>query len=172
MSKNISWPNGLSVDYEKELVYWIDAKLLHIESMDYDGNGRKTVVKSGIEYPFAMTQFRTRLYWTDWKTRVIYFYDMADAKAAREPKNYFKSLTELMDIRVWDARRQPYHSHPCEVANGGCSHLCLLAPHSPGYSCACPVGIKLVDNLTCADGHEEILILGILFCQRSCNYRT
>lgn len=158
ITQSISWPNGLSVDYEKELIYWIDAKYLRIDVMDYDGRNRKIVVKSGIEYPFALTQFQSKLYWTDWKTRSIYYYDTA-VKFGGEPENYFQSMAELMDIHVWDVRRQPYHSHPCEINNGGCSHICLLAPHPPHYTCACPIGIKLIDNLTCANDHEEILIL-------------
>lgn len=64
-----------------------------------------------------------------------------------------------MDIHVWDQSRQPKVSHPCERNNGGCSHLCLLAPYPPGYSCACPIGIKLINNQTCADGPQELLIL-------------
>lgn len=157
INKTISWPNGLSVDYEKELIYWIDAKILHIEVMDYNGANRKAIVQSGLEYPFALTQFKNKLYWTDWKTRGIYYYDMD--VTGRQPKNIFTSLTELMDVHVWDARSQPYRSHPCEVGNGGCSHICLLAPDPPHYTCACPIGIKLVNNLTCANDHQEILLL-------------
>lgn len=64
-----------------------------------------------------------------------------------------------MYIHVWDSHRQPLEPHPCEHNNGGCSHLCLLAPYPPGYSCACPIGVKLVDNVTCAKGPQELLIL-------------
>lgn len=42
---------------------------------------------------------------------------------------------------------------PCAVNNGGCSHLCLLAPPPKGSSCACPTGINLQkDGKTCAHG--------------------
>lgn len=37
--------------------------------------------------------------------------------------------------------------------------MCLLSQNAPGYSCACPVGIKLIDNKTCADGPQEMLLL-------------
>lgn len=57
-----------------------------------------------------------------------------------------------VDIRVWDPSRQPYNQSGCRLNNGNCSHLCLLSPYPPGYTCACPTGIKLIDNYTCKDG--------------------
>lgn len=56
-----------------------------------------------------------------------------------------------MDIRVWNSARQPDKPTPCDKNNGGCSDLCLLAPNSPGYSCACPTGIRLTDHHICAE---------------------
>jgi hypothetical protein len=56
---------------------------------------------------------------------------------------------------VWDAQRQPPGDTQCRHGNGGCSHLCLLAPYPPGYSCACPTGVKLLDNMTCANGKKH-----------------
>lgn len=56
-----------------------------------------------------------------------------------------------MDIRVWSGVRQPEKPTPCDKNNGGCSDLCLLSPNSPGYSCACSTGIKLIDHHTCAE---------------------
>lgn len=44
---------------------------------------------------------------------------------------------------------------PCEENNGGCSHLCLLSPRDPFYSCACPTGVQLEDDgRTCKSGRS------------------
>lgn len=44
----------------------------------------------------------------------------------------------------------------CEEDNGGCSHLCLLSPREPFYTCACPTGVQLQDNgKTCKAGETE-----------------
>lgn len=155
VNDSIVLPNGLCVDYEAEKVYWTDAHYLHIDVMDYDGSNRQTIIQTGLKYPFAITHFKHRLYWTDWKTQLIYSFDK---NTDRGPKDFFTSTSELWDVHIWDSQRQPYKTHPCEN-NGGCSHLCLLAPYPPGYSCACPVGIKLINNLTCADGPQELLIV-------------
>lgn len=65
-----------------------------------------------------------------------------------------------MAVHVWNESHQPKQDrNPCEPNNGGCSHLCLLSQNPPGYSCACPIGIKLLNNTTCADGPQEMLIL-------------
>lgn len=68
VSENIFWPNGLTVDYENELLYLIDGKLLFIDVMNYDGGHRRRILKQGLYYPFAITQFENKLYWTDWNT--------------------------------------------------------------------------------------------------------
>lgn len=72
------------------------------------------------------------------------------------------SLQEIpSDIHVWDVRRQPQPKEPspCQINNGNCSHLCLLAPSPQKYTCACPIGVKHIDNFTCANGPQELLIL-------------
>ena len=39
-------------------------------------------------------------------------------------------------------------SNPCGTTNGGCSHFCLLSAVDPrGYSCDCPEGMVLGDDL-------------------------
>jgi hypothetical protein len=52
-------------------------------------------------------------------------------------------ISGLMDVRVFHRGRQAVPSM-CQAMNGGCSHLCLLAPLPKGHTCACPIGIKLL----------------------------
>lgn len=80
------------------------------------------------------------------------------------------------DIKAYDAKRQPPFDTPCSVNNGGCSHLCLLSTNPSGYTCACPTGVKLIDEFTCANGSQEILIVvqknGINKISLDCNDYT
>lgn len=64
-----------------------------------------------------------------------------------------------MYIHVYDPARQPQVDTPCQNNNGGCSHLCLAAPAPKKFSCACPTGVKLIDNYTCANGIVFALII-------------
>nr|CAH7753133.1 unnamed protein product [Callosobruchus chinensis] len=155
VTENIFWPNGLTVDYKTKTVYWIDGKLHFINRMDYNGKNVKTVLEKGFEYPFALTQFETKLFWTDWKTMAIHYFDTAGQQRPLE----LLVTQRPMDIHVWDQRQQPEVPSPCDSDNGGCSHLCLLASEPPGFTCACPMGIKLIDDKICADGPQELLLL-------------
>lgn len=48
-------------------------------------------------------------------------------------------------------------TNPCGIDNGGCSHLCLMSPVKPFYQCACPTGVKLLENgKTCKDGKKLV----------------
>ncbi|XP_047359021.1 low-density lipoprotein receptor-related protein 6 [Vespa velutina] len=157
VSDDIFWPNGLTVDYENELVFWADGRLKFIAVMDYYGKNRRKVISQGLDYPFAVTYFDNRLYWTDWKTWCVHAHDVRQIQA--HPRELFHGEYIPGDIEVWDARRQPYGDHPCRQNNGNCSHLCLLSTKDPGYTCACPTGVKLLDNFTCAERPEELLLI-------------
>ena len=69
----------------------------------------------------------------------------------------FGDRLEPMDIKVFDPSRQKESLSPC--FNSGCSHLCLAAPIPQRYTCSCPTGIRLINNRTCANGYNEILLL-------------
>ncbi|XP_028129361.1 low-density lipoprotein receptor-related protein 6 [Diabrotica virgifera virgifera] len=156
VSDNIFWPNGLTIDYKTKHVYWADGKLKFIKRMDYDGKSLVTVLDKASYYPFALTQLETKMYWTDWETGAIHYYDTSGQQ--KQPLELL-SVQNPMDIHVWDPQHQPNITSPCQVSNGGCSHLCLLSQDPSKFTCACPMGFKLIDNKTCYDKPQELLLL-------------
>lgn len=38
---DIGWPNGLTIDYPARRLYWVDAKIKSIFSIQLDGNDRR-----------------------------------------------------------------------------------------------------------------------------------
>ena len=46
--QNTTWPNGLTIDYDEERLYWADAGVKTIESSDLDGENRK--VETQVSY--------------------------------------------------------------------------------------------------------------------------
>ena len=66
-------PNGLTLDYQNQVLYWIDASLDRIESSNVDGTNRTLIANFSPNYhPFSMSFFNNILYWTDWGTDKIH----------------------------------------------------------------------------------------------------
>uniref|UniRef100_A0A2H1W340 SFRICE_002592 n=1 Tax=Spodoptera frugiperda TaxID=7108 RepID=A0A2H1W340_SPOFR len=157
---NICWPNGITVDYDNNLIYWVDARLHFVDVIDFNGKNRRNVVKEELVYPYALAFFNYKLYWTDWKTWSIHTWDMSTSGPMKE---LIKSDPVPVDLKVYDGSKQvmPTGDYPCKENNGGCSHLCLLAPKPAGYQCACPTGCKLKEgsNTTCYNTPQSLLIV-------------
>ena len=60
--------SGLAVDIAAKRLYFVDPKTDRVESIDYAGVDRQTVVSGMINapHPFGLTLFDQYLYWTDW----------------------------------------------------------------------------------------------------------
>ncbi|RUS89222.1 hypothetical protein EGW08_003032, partial [Elysia chlorotica] len=145
---SLFWPNGLTLDYAAERIYWADAKHHVIESSSLEGLQRRTVISQGLPHPFALTIFEDELFWTDWETKSI---NKANKFSGNGVETIHSRLFFPMDIHTMHPQRQPPATSKCGPRNGGCSHLCL--PHESGYTCACPTGLMLgQDRQTCAEG--------------------
>uniref|UniRef100_A0AAX7SHF4 Low-density lipoprotein receptor-related protein 4 n=1 Tax=Astatotilapia calliptera TaxID=8154 RepID=A0AAX7SHF4_ASTCA len=152
ISSNLTWPNGLAIDYETKRLYWADAGMKTIEYGNFDGSDRQVLIGTQLPHPFGLTVHEDKLYWTDWQSKSI---QSADKLTGLGRHTLAENLENLMDIHM-------FHRHlhnPCAVNNGGCSHLCLLAPAPKASSCACPTGINLqTDGKTCTPGMSSFLI--------------
>ncbi len=51
ISNKLYWPNGLTIDYPNNLLYFADAYLDFIDYCDYDGKNRKQVLASDLVRP-------------------------------------------------------------------------------------------------------------------------
>ncbi|KAE8613421.1 hypothetical protein XENTR_v10007716 [Xenopus tropicalis] len=157
IDSDIYWPNGLTLDYDEQKLYWADAKLSFIHKANLDGSHRQTVIKGSLAHPFALTLFGDTIYWTDWTTRSILACNKYTGEDRREVDS---DIFSPMDIHVFSRLRQPNATNPCAVHNGGCSHLCLMSPMEPFYQCACPTGVRLMeDGKMCMHGATELLLL-------------
>lgn len=162
---NIIWPNGLTVDFTTNNIFWADAKLVKFERADFDGGNRVVFNPERMKHPFALTVGNEYIFWTDWITKSVSMCNKTNGAASRElfiedqgPDDHIHP----MDIYVFSRDRQPPFPSPCLVNNGNCSHLCLLSStDAREYTCACPTGIKLVegDDKNCAPGVRDMFII-------------
>ena len=77
---------------------------------------------------------------------------------------FYRQLQHPMTIHVYHPYRQPDGVNYCQAVNGHCSHLCLPAPkindRSPRITCACPTGLKLMeDGLMCVEDGKIFLLI-------------
>lgn len=109
VEKNIEWPNGLAIDYQTERLWWVDAKLSSIESINLDGTDRKTIVsiKDGsLGHPFSLAVFGESIFWTEWNKKLIY----QSTKMNPNDKTIVKRIEgdlSPMDIKVVHPHQQP-----------------------------------------------------------------
>ncbi|XP_045489131.1 low-density lipoprotein receptor-related protein 4 isoform X2 [Pieris rapae] len=140
VSQSVEWPNGLAVDRLENRLYWNDAKANTIESADFNGWARRTIL-SNVPYPYGIVIVGQYIYWTDWKTKALH---RADKNNVQDQIIIRENLEGLMDIR---AIQSDYKlENVCGTNNGGCSHLCLRNSH--GFSCACPTGLLFENDTT------------------------
>ena len=154
VTESIHWPNGLTIDYTSDRLYWVDAKHRVIESINISGTDRKKVVTRGLHHPFSITVFEDSIFWTDWHFKSI---SSANKVNGRGYKTIHSGLHFPMDLRSYHPQRQPEYVNHCGDNNGKCSHMCL--PNSMGYSCVCPVGLKLKgDGKNCQASADDLLL--------------
>ncbi|XP_067144345.1 low-density lipoprotein receptor-related protein 4-like [Centruroides vittatus] len=153
---NLTWPNGLAIDYEKEKLYWADAGMKTIEYSDLNGQNRQILIATDLPHPFGLTLYEDKVYWTDWENQSI---QSANKLTGEERVTLLTDLDSLMDIHVFHSNRLAVSSM-CESQNGGCSHLCLIAPLPIGHTCACPTGILLKEDMqTCSESMQSYIIV-------------
>ncbi|XP_065226594.1 low-density lipoprotein receptor-related protein 6-like [Planococcus citri] len=157
--RDIISPSGLWLDVIKKQIYWMDENLLKIEVADYNGENRNVLLSEGIQQPYSVTQSMDILYWTDRQTNGIYSYNTTAGGNPTLVMNYTQYSATPVSLRIFDPSIQPAKATPCDLNNGGCSHLCLLSSESQGYSCACPDGFEVINTTTCADSIQSVILI-------------
>ncbi|CAG0880399.1 unnamed protein product, partial [Darwinula stevensoni] len=146
---NGAWPNGLTLDYVAERIYWIDAKTDNIYTCKYDGSDHRVILKDhhAIQHPFAMALYENNIYWTDWRTNSV---NKVNKWTGNNATIFHEFISQLFGLTVMHPSRQPRGGpNPCKSNATRCSHLCLLSMKS-GFKCHCPHLMRLVpENMTC-----------------------
>lgn len=68
------YPSGLTLDHEKNRLYWVDSSYHALEYLDLNLNNRVTLIRSYyvLPSPFGLTFLGDNLYWTDTQRRAVY----------------------------------------------------------------------------------------------------
>jgi low density lipoprotein-related protein 2 len=150
--KNVTlgWPNGLSIDFTADRVYWCDALLDHVQHSSLDGTDIKTVNSRLIRHPFSIVIHNDWMYITDWRLDAIVRLNKLTGEQeeimVREPQT-----NRLYGVKVYSKKTQVIANlHPCSYNSGGCEKMCFVIPDNVTNvlhaKCACPYGERLNDD--------------------------
>ncbi|CAL8091762.1 unnamed protein product [Orchesella dallaii] len=149
---NVKWPNGITVDYSRNSIYWVDAYLDLMMTADLDGGHLRIVLQKDtrITHPFAVGVYKNMVYWDDWTTRGIYKAPFDSSGSSSSISQIKGNLPRLMDLKVYGTGQQQ-GENACSKSNCS-SSLCILSPNDT-VSCVCPDGfVKQNDSCVCPDG--------------------
>ena len=97
VNTSVAWPNGITIDFHEQKLYWVDAKLDKIEIMNLDGSNRRVILDHKLPHVFGFTVLGDRLFWTDWQRRAI---ESVNKKTGDNRKVIIDSLPDLMGLKA------------------------------------------------------------------------
>ncbi|RUS81825.1 hypothetical protein EGW08_010417, partial [Elysia chlorotica] len=157
--KQLGWPNGLTIDFQADRLYWADAFFDRIQHSGLDGSDLQSLSGHTVIHPFGIAIYKDYIYYTDWRLQSIV---RINKRGGQETKMR-SGIGRVMGIRVYDPSLQPVStSNPCHLRNGDCSNFCFVVPAVDGLSplgrhCGCPFGQKLRwDQRTCEPDPGEV----------------
>ena len=94
---NLAWPNGIAIDYEQDMLYWVDGGNMSLEYCDFDGNNRGTLLKEMVLHPFGITVYGEHVYWTDWESQKL---ERVDKITGENRLVMHSNLPQMMEVIV------------------------------------------------------------------------
>ena len=105
VSSNLQWPNGIELDRGNKRVFWVDAGMDRVESVDYEGNNRKLLKRITGFHPFGVALIAPFLFFTDWTTSSLLH--TLDADTGDHVISSYIGNGRPMGIVAYDSARQP-----------------------------------------------------------------
>ncbi|XP_063217852.1 sortilin-related receptor-like [Bacillus rossius redtenbacheri] len=146
---DVDWPNGITIDYIAQRIYWVDAKLDYIASASLDGTKFTKIITNSpaVKHPFSVAVFKDLMYWDDWERKSIF---VGDKDHGTGIQSVLTQIYGLMDLKVY-AHSIQEGENACSKNKTQCSHLCLGLPKNK-FVCQCPDGMTYKDGkCICAD---------------------
>ncbi|XP_064646344.1 low-density lipoprotein receptor-related protein 1-like isoform X2 [Lineus longissimus] len=154
VSKMITRPRGLTLDYANKHVYWTDTYANYIQRITYFGKQR-TVIMTGkwVDNIFGLAILENIIYGTDQQNgSIIRFHRHKHMKV--EPSAIVSRQLKIpRAISIYHRQRQPKVFNQACANKGGCSHFCFpvynKTLHASSPKCQCEIGFRLVNNTKC-----------------------
>ena len=101
VSSGLQQPNGLTLDHNKNRLYWVDGGNNKLEYLDLNQNNRVTLISSSyvLPSPYGLTLLGDNLYWTDRQERAVY---RASKETGGNVTKFVKGIGQPMDIHGYN----------------------------------------------------------------------
>ncbi|WAR22304.1 LRP4-like protein [Mya arenaria] len=143
---DLTSPVDLTVDLDKNLVYFIDDEF--IETVRLDGTDHKVLstpsIWSSTASPSRIQTYKHYMFMVDMNyntyEREVDLIDLLDVSI----EGTLSTLINVTDIDILDITTQAKQYGPCDVSNGDCEHICI--PIGRNRVCKCEYGFTLEAN--------------------------
>ncbi|XP_049539126.1 low-density lipoprotein receptor-related protein 1B [Anopheles darlingi] len=159
----IEWPTGLSLDASEGRLYWCDARLGTIESVNLDGSNRVLLYDGRPEkqFPISLAVHRQLLYFADNVKGHIEKLNLSDPHSL---ETIAIEKPQVFGLKIFDNLTQYGGDRtPCEAT---CPGLCLNTP--VGLSCKCANGF----TLSTQEGSSTCVPYSVQHTAATCNNAT
>ncbi|KAA0201571.1 hypothetical protein HAZT_HAZT001489, partial [Hyalella azteca] len=151
----VGWPNGITIDFQDDRIFFVDAKLDFVASSDFNGQG-KTILVRNAERPFAVGIHKSLVYWDDTVRRQVLSADKQHGWGITPIAN--ESIEGLVDLKIY-AHWSQKGDNPCKQARlfqAGCTESDCHAASWQCHSGQCILSTWRCDHdLDCLDHSDE-----------------
>lgn len=124
----LGWPNGLSIDFQADRLYWCDALLDQIQHSNLDGTDVRVFTTPSIKHPFSLVIHHEWLYLTDWRLDAVIKMNKENGGSEKVVLSVDEG-NRLYGIRIYSLENQPVHpNHPCAKGVSQCQKFCFAVP--------------------------------------------
>ncbi|CAH1782417.1 unnamed protein product [Owenia fusiformis] len=168
VQKELTFPTGLSLDFDKNRLYWSDGGQGRIESVDLNGGDRRVVYeRQGANY-FGVAVTQDYIFATERNEKQL---KVINKNTSLNELNF--NLPELPNsVIVYDNISQDVTTSLC--SNSSCDHFCVMTPEGESQ-CLCSDGFILMDDGTTCKGRgyhgipQYIYSIGSAICRFPAN---
>lgn len=159
-------------DLEAHTLYWSDSDVSRISFTDYRQTNAHTFT-GRFRRPYSLALVQQDLFWSELGTQAIYWTHKSNmgphkridieaqpsfgheaSPAAAAAAAFLQQSLPMRIPLASSSRSLPANVpvHPCQLSNGGCSHICVSAGHFDS-ACLCPAGFVYRDasNRSCTE---------------------
>lgn len=131
VERDVLKPRGLTLDFDRDLIYWVDADKSTLEVMRLNGQGRKVIHKEEGTNFYGVAIFEDFIFVTEKSRGMLKVFNKQQTMVS------FTIGNKPYDIIMYDGSQQTGNSSECQTM--ACEQLCVLDPVS-GPKCVCGEG--------------------------------